>query len=228
MIDMELDIIQIVDNTNIALTNSETQTRIARLHVAKLNDFTHQGSFSLTLRALKDLSSLQTLRTDVGADIVTLIIEDAPASIFGVCGVAYSQTVENSNWTVGKAFNAWAYSIVQQQCVIYDNTFAHEIGHLMGTHHVRGEDHVDQENNIINNGYPYAFGWKDENFKTIMSVEPLTPSRRLYFSNPEVEVDGVFIGNVTDADNARVIDELSPAMALFQQRPDVIFVNGFE
>jgi len=65
--DIETNIIQVVDNTNLALVNSEMNTRITRFHVAKLNGFTHQGSRTTTLQDLKNLQSLKDLRTNVGA-----------------------------------------------------------------------------------------------------------------------------------------------------------------
>jgi len=161
---------------------------------------------------------------------VLLIIEDAPASVFNACGVAFSQIFPNSNWTVGASFNDWAYSVIQRQCVIYDTTFGHELGHLMGTHHVKDTIEETQQfiDAITNNGYGYAFAYKSSNFKTLMSTAQLTPFRRWYFSNPDKNVDGQFIGDIIDADNSRVIDELSPAMALYKTRPDLIYFSGFE
>ena len=77
------------------------------------------------------------------------------------------------------------------------------------------------------NGYEYPFGSITEpNFASIMSVAA-TPERRLYFSNPEVAVDGVITGT-PGKDNVRIIDELSPVMSSFRTRPDLIFVGGFE
>ncbi len=228
---MELNIQQVVDKTNLALSQSGTATRITKFHMAKITGFANQDNVRDTLRVLQANQTLQALRTNVDADMVSLIIKNNPFTGSGACGAAFSQTTPSDDWSVGTSFGPWAYTTLQQRCVILDNTFSHEMGHLMGTHHVRGEDELTipgQDQAVIDNGYPYAFGYASNSIKTLMSVTPATTSRRLYFSNPLVIVNGEAIGDSATADNARVIDELAPAMELYRQRPDLIFVNGFE
>ncbi len=60
-----------------------------------------------------------------------------------------------------------------------------------------------------------------------MSVDFNTP-RRLYFSNPNVTVNGVPTGDALTMDNAKIIADLSPVMSNYRDRPDLIFANGFD
>jgi hypothetical protein len=83
-------------------------------------------------------------------------------------------------------------------------------------------------NAVTANGYPDAFAKiVPGTFASIMSIDFGTP-RRLYFSNPSVVASGVATGNPGTENNARIIDELAPAMENFRPRPVVIFANGFE
>ncbi len=80
---------------------------------------------------------------------------------------------------------------------------------------------------ISDAGFPDAFGWISGDFYSIMSISS-TPDRVLNYSAPSVLVGGIATGVLNQANNARVIDQLSPAVALFRTDPDVIFENGFE
>ena len=65
------------------------------------------------------------LRDKHGADLVKLIV-DVPA---GGCGVAYLMC------GVDPAFESWAFSVTARACVSPNYTFAHELGHNMGSNH---------------------------------------------------------------------------------------------
>jgi len=78
---------------------------------------------------------------------------------------------------------------------------------------------------VINAGYAEAFAQSQTSFDTVMST---LNSRRKYFSNPNVSLNGIPTGAIGTKNNARIIDDLSPVMEGYRTRPDLIFINGFE
>ena len=230
---IETLIMAAVDHANTALTNSLSNTRIVKVHTAKLNGFSLSGDVETDLDNITNLISLKLLRNLTGADIVTSIIE-SDFNTFQACGVSHVQTFPGctSNGVqgcgVGLSFNNYAYNLVTQYCAIWDDTFTHELGHLMGANHARDELLPSWVTAISNNGFPDAFAWRSGAFKTILSVTQPTTSRRLYFSNPDVAVNNVPTDVLNSENNRRVIDSLTPVMSTFRERPDLIFVDGFE
>jgi len=228
-----------IEHANLIFSNSETNTRITKFSTSKFSGFTpaNPGNSSADRDAFVQLSAVNALRNTVGADIVTGIIRDN----VNYCGAAFVQshpTCEHISvpGCSDLNFNPFAYNIVSRFCAVLDDTFTHEIGHLMGANHAPIEPPPNAGaqlppgwiNAVSNNGYPYAFGTLDPNiFASIMSINFNTP-RRMYFSNPDVIVSGVATGNVAQRDNARVIDTLAPDMVGYRDRPDLIFVDGFE
>jgi hypothetical protein len=196
-----------------------------------------QSGAITTRRNFKDLQSIKDLRSSVGADLVTAIVNDN----FYYCGIAYVQTKPGCDYItqgtcgIGAAFDDYAYTIVNHICAISDDTFTHEIGHLLGTNHVAIEQPAigfqlppGWVADVSSNGFPEAFAKLQTNvFASIMSID-FNTERRRYFSNPNVMVNGTPTGNLATQYNAKVIDDLSPAMALFRTRPDLIFMDGFE
>lgn len=228
---IELLMFTAVDHANQALSNSLSNTRVTKFHTAKLNGYSLSGSgFLIDLRNFRQLVSLQQLRDQVNADIVTGIIE-SDFNSFGACGAAPVQTFPtcgvDPNCGVGADYENFAYNLVTQFCTIWDDTFTHEMGHMMGANHARDEMTVSDRDSIINNGFPEAFARRTGSFKSIMSVTQPTTARRLYFSNPNVTVDGNITGINGQAYNLNVIDSLTPVMSNFRIS-DVLFKNGFE
>lgn len=227
-------IITAIDHTNQALSNSLSTTRVTRFHTAKLNGFSLVVGYRGNLKNFRELSSVNQLRNTVGADIVIGLIQTNHA-LFYAGGAAHVQSFPNcaleqtvTSCGVGNYFNDYAYALVTQDCAIWDNTFTHEIGHLMGGNHARNEMSTADMYSVINNGFPEAFAHRSGSFKSIMSVTQQTTSRRLYFSNPNVSVGGTPTGSAGTAYNLSVIDSLTPTMSNFRTRPDLIFNNGFE
>lgn len=240
--DIDALMVTAIDHANEALTNSQANTRLTKFHTAKLNGFVYHGSnvfpvpadaFAIDLENLTALSSVQSLRNQVGADVVTAIM--APdASVFSPCGVAWVQTYPtcsdlkpDSTCNTGVDFEDFTYNITVQECVLWTDAYTHELGHLMGANHIFSELTTTWRNAVVNNGYPEAFGYTNSSFRSIMSVTNVT-SRRLNFSNPSVTVNGVVTGVAGSADNTLTIDTLTPTMADYRTRPDLIFENGFE
>lgn len=230
--DIDTLIITAIDHANQALSNSLSATRVTRFHTAKLNGFSLASGVVNNLNSFRELSSVNQLRNTVGADIVMGVIQ-TNTTLFNACGAAHVQTfprcgIDDPNCGVGNGFNNYAYALVSQSCAIWDNTFTHEMGHLMGGNHTRISLGPSNVLLVTNNGFPEAFAWHYSSFKSIMTTEPSTLYRRLYFSNPNVSVGGTPTGSVGTAYNLSVIDSLTPTMSHFRTRPDLIFSNGFE
>jgi len=225
---IDLLMITAINHANESLVNSQTNTRVTKFHTAKLIGFSFSGlGFNQDVINFSNLESIKQLRTLVGADIVSGIVE-SDFTLFNACGGGFTQTIPNGIYSPGATFSDFAYNLVTQFCAILDDTFVHELGHNMGSNHARDEVGPALVTDIINNGFPDAFAWRSGNFKSIMSITQQTTDRVLYYSNPNVLVDGIVAGVLNEAYNARVIDQLSPAMALFRSRPDLIFADGFE
>lgn len=239
--DIEALILAGTDHTNAALINSQTNTRVYHLYtVPLLSGFALTGDPRADRERFTVDPIAKYMRNLVGADVVTLMVGDASPD-FNLCGIAYVQTypqcdnLPQTGCGVGEDFDDFAFTIVSQECAILDDTFTHELGHLFGGNHVAIEPPFPGSqlpsgwvNAVTNNGYPEAFAeLVDNTFASIMSIDFDTP-RRLYFSNPNVSVNGVPTGEVNTKYNAKIIDDLSPTMSNFRQRMDFIFGNGFE
>lgn len=98
----------------------------------------------------------------------------------------------------------------------------------MGGNHTRSQLNPADVSAIVANGFPDPFAkLVSGTFASIMSIDFGTP-RRLYFSNPNVVVNGVTTGNLGTENNARIVDLLTPVMEDYEDRPDAIFANGFQ
>ena len=230
--DIETLMIESIDRTNMALTNSLSNTVITKFHTAKLTNLTVSNSYSgafTTRDNFRNLTEINDMRDDVGADLVMGIITDD----FYFCGIAYVQSKPgcdaNSQGTcgVGTLFNPYAYALVSYDCQIDNDAFVHELGHLLGGNHVRNTTELTQDwIDDVSINYPYAFARKLGSFTSIMSADFST--RRLNFSNPDVTVNGIATGVEGFSDNHRIFEDFSTVMSGFRTRPDLIFHDDFE
>ncbi|MCF6299626.1 MAG: zinc-dependent metalloprotease [Proteobacteria bacterium] len=228
-----------VDHSNMAFTNSSSQTRVVSFHTAKLNGFplsTTTTAFDNDVLLLQDNATVQALRNQVGADVVSLL-SGVNAFDWGACGYAFVQTHSQCGYTNGAVpdcgdgadFEDYPYNITTTFCAIEDDSFTHELGHLLGANHSRSDFQFNAawRIDVINNGYPEAFGYQQSSFYSIMTIQSVS-TRSLYFSNPAVTSTGIPTGVAGTRHNQLTIDSLSPTMAAFRQRPDLIFSSGFE
>ncbi len=224
-----------IDHANTALINSNVATRIVNFYSAKVDGYEPTSSWVTALPQFRDLQPIQQLRNLVGADLVVGIVKDY--TTLQACGVAFVQSHPGCGFPTGTitcspgaGFSDNAYALVARFCSLWDDTFTHEVGHLLGANHTRASLGSTVVNEIVANGFPEAFAWvsSDNSIKTIMSIEPTTTTRRLYFSNPNITVDGTAIGIANETNNAGVASFLAPNMSEFRQRPDAIFKHGFE
>ena len=152
-----------VANANTAYANSQIAAQLRLVYSGEVAFAETPANISGDLNKLSTsgdgaLDTVQTLRNQYGADVVSLI-GTGYTSGSGACGIGYLMT------TVSTTFASAAFNVVDQACAAGNLSLAHEIGHNEGLHH-------DPANASGQGAYPYAFGYQDPGglFRTVMSV----------------------------------------------------------
>ena len=162
---------------------------------------TEGGSANSQLSALRSATDVAALRNSLGADLV-MGIEN---NLTDACGIGYLMTTLSTSSATG------GYSLVERSCVSPNYSFAHELGHNMGSDHA-------PEDGGTGGVYSYAVGYKDtvSSFRTIMAYD-CTPScgRLLTFSSPSFSFNGRATGRSTQ-DNARSLTNTVTTVANFR------------
>ena len=199
-------IIQAVAEANRAYGNSGILPRLNLVHTA-VTDYRESGSMSTDLTRLQDgsdghMDELHALRDQFGADLVSLIEDDASG-----CGLAYRMTSASSS------FASYAFSVVHYDCATGYYSFAHELGHNQGAHH-----DPDNAGSAI---YPYAYGYQDpfRSFRTVMAYNCDGGCQRVdHFSNPAILLNGQPTGADGLSDNARTLNNTAATVAAFREQ----------
>jgi peptidyl-Asp metalloendopeptidase len=175
-----------VSESNTGYGNSNVTQRLRLVHTAEV-EYSEAGfDWDTALIRLTNTSDgfmdeVHALRDTYGADAVVLIVNNSMTA----CGIGWLMT------TVSDAFKTYAFSVVSRICAAGNYTFAHELGHNMGSHH-------DRANASGPAAYPYSYGYQapDTAFRTIMAYncEGLGCPRVNYWSNPEVFFGGQPMG----------------------------------
>jgi hypothetical protein len=166
---------------------------------------------SSDLSNLRANASIAALRNTYNADLVSEISE-----VTGVCGIGYLMGAVSGNQNN-------AFTVVVRSCAVGNLSFAHELGHNMGSHH-----------NPENGGtptFPYGFGhYVNGSYRTVMSyVDPCTSgcTRVAYFSNPNVIYLNAPTGIPNARDNARSINNTADTIASYRYSGSSITMSNF-
>jgi hypothetical protein len=208
----------LIDQSNLALTNSQIDTQLNLVYSQVVNYPDDSiGDMYAALRELTNnvgvFSDIETLRTLYGADQVALLRRFVDEG----CGMA---------WLLQQPSDARnAYSLVHDGAktdnsgtYCSDLTFVHELGHNLGCEH-------DRANASYIPRYPYSYGYQDPDglFRTVMAYADGCPGgcpRISYFSNPDLTYQdkpvGIAEGSPNAADNARTINSTRVAMAAYR------------
>jgi hypothetical protein len=201
---------QAIDATNTAYINSKIRQRVRLVHSEEFAYVETTGSADLS--ALRSNAGIQTLRNTHNADMVAEISE-----VTGLCGIGYLM-----GGTGGNANNA--FTVTARSCAVGNLSFAHELGHNMGSQH----------NPESGSGATYSYGYGhyvNGSYRTVMSyVDPCTSgcTRRPYFSNPNVFFAGVPTGIANARDNARSINNTADTIANYRFSPSAIQLSNFD
>ena len=158
-------------------------------------------------------SSIAEVRDEVGADIVTVLIDTGSSS--GTTGLGYSLE-STSNFA---SFANSAYNCCAIRSVASSHTMTHEVGHNMGAGHSRDQTaYPGPQASDYASGYFFT-GNDGRKYHTIMAYyydgHGNTYSLAPYFSSPEYTYQGVPVGNA-DNDNTRVLRLTCSGVAAFR------------
>lgn len=214
---------QAVREGNEALANSEIDARVRLIHIAPVHE-EERGNTSADLNRLKDpadgfFDNAQTMRDNLGADLVNLILSAPDSSGTGRATQLSSFSVFSST-----PRDELVYSVVLRRALIGVYTLIHELGHNLGAQHTAS----DQGSPGL---FDFSNGWRfsadGSTYRTVMARQFGT--KIPYFSNPNVLFNGVPTGSLDEteglADNASTIEQSAVEVAAY--RPTKISNDQF-
>jgi hypothetical protein len=157
---------------------------------------------------------IHALRTLLGADLVSLIVEDTDPDLLGngTCGMAPVMQ------ELSPDFEPLAFSVVSRMCAADNWTLAHEVGHNQGCAHNRENASVD---GLFTYSYGYRFTGNTRGWSTIMAYDDAENNWQRFgqFSNPfwlhDGAATGVPIGSAGEAHNTATINATRTTVAGF-------------
>lgn len=227
----------LVDITNQAYVDSQVHEQIRLVHTVQvsypdnnsnntaLDDITgSDGTNPVPIPS--SLRAIASLRTQYGADLVSLVRSFDNAADGG-CGLG---------WLIGGGLQpivpsqdyVFGYSVASDgsdagyYCL--DSTFAHEVGHNMGSAHDRAHADKDGNGNPTPGAYAYSFGYLGNGingFSTIMAYGSASDTPLDLFSNPNISICqntscGVADNSSNSADNAHSMNNTAALIAQFE------------
>lgn len=198
-----------VDAANTAYLNSRIRQRLRLVHS---QEFAYtEIDPSTDLSNLRANATIGALRNTHNADLVSEISE-----VTGVCGIGYLMGVPSGNQNN-------AFTVTVRSCAVGNLSFAHELGHNMGSQH--------NPENGSNPTFPYGFGHNvNGSYRTVMAyVDPCTSgcTRVPYFSNPNVIYLNTPTGINNARDNARSINNTADTVAAYRYSGSSITLSNF-
>ncbi len=211
---IENTIAQLMAKARLALSNSKTLMTLQLVHSQQVQ-YTEQNSvndlYNLAYTNDAYMTDIYSMRMNHCADLVVLL--------------------ENISYTGGQGFlltsvagrpdNGFSLTRVQQASWTY--TTIHEIGHNMGAHH-----HKLQNTQPGPGIFTYSAGWRwvtagNTRLCTVMTYEAgsnfsdgLTHTRVGYFSDPDIDYQGLPTGDAVDANNALTLRLTKSAVAAYR------------
>lgn len=193
-----------VDAANTAYANSQITTRLRLVHTQEVAYDEDYFEYSDHLYWLSADPGVARLREAHRADLVDLLVEDGE-----YCGVAWVMS------NVSPLFAGSGFSVTTRSCAAGNLSFAHELGHNMGSQH-------DPANGSVFASFPHSYGhFVSGVFRTVMSYNTHCTSncpRVARFSNPNLTYGGHPLGIANARDNHRTINATDAVVANFRQQ----------
>jgi hypothetical protein len=194
-----------VENANLVYANSGVNAQLRLVYGGKVNHVENGGNIAADLSAIRStsdgvLDQVHTLRTQYGADVVSLFGEGYRAA--GACGIGSLMV------TISTSFASAAFNVVDRSCALGNLSYAHEVGHNQGLQH-------DPANASNTPSAPYAYGYQDPSgyFRTLMAYGGAT--RIPYLSSPSNFYNGLVTGTASQ-DNTRALLATIGTVAAFK------------
>jgi hypothetical protein len=205
-----------INLTNQSYANTNVSQRVRLVYAAEVT-YTESGDMNTDLNRLTNTSDgfmdqVHAWRNQFKADMVALLTQNAQ-----YCGLAWLMM------NVNTSFNTLAFSVTQRGC-INGHTFAHELGHNMGSQH-NPEDGTG-------GAYSYSYGYRDNvdpvRFRTVMAYACTGPScpRINYWSNTVLTYGGQPMGTATQ-NNRLSLNNTAATVASFRTNGLVDTVGVF-
>ncbi len=203
--DMESKIQLAIASANKSYTNSKINIKMELAHCYETN-YIESGKATEEVKRFTEkndghMDEVHALRGQYAANVAVLIVNKMDS-----CGQAAVIGANQDN----------AFCVVQLQCLAY-HSFAHEIGHLQGAQH-DWEAHLGHTP-----GFPAAHGYwhkgkePAENWSTVMSYGCTEGCPRLlYWSSPDVSINGVPAGTKECCNNAAALRATAKEISTFK------------
>jgi hypothetical protein len=202
-----------IADTNMALANSQVNATIRLVNETEV-DYVESGTILTDLDNIQSangaFSGIPALRAQYGADLVSLWVGSGSGDEAG-------RAFQPDN--LASPDPSYGYNIVQEQYADNNYVFAHETGHNLGA----GHDISDTTPRVIPYAYGKTFTIGNYTMGDIMSdltVNGGLVERIPYYSNPNVDYEGVPTGNPDNsaqpADNAEVMNQFAPLVANYE------------
>ncbi|MCI0556282.1 MAG: M12 family metallo-peptidase, partial [Anaerolineae bacterium] len=201
------DIQNAIATANQIMSGSNVNAQLKLVYSGQIG-LTESGSVSTDLNNAKNDSTVQSLRNQFGADLVSFWVKNSG----GACGIADQ---------VGP------FNVVVQQGCFTNYAFSHEVGHSMGAHHEKyinpgsnpfpyshGHVHLEFIDSVCNGGWYTMMAYGQECADKGVFCCQIT-----FYSNPGLSYNGDPIGIANEADNHRAMNDTAPIVAGWKQPP---------
>lgn len=210
-----------INNGNTSLINSNINARLQLAYIGETKDAEGGLSFDDLLSKYMQvgdgyMDEVHALRLLYSADVCVLLVKNHE-----YCGLGYLD-----------ASKEYAFVVVRPEHSCFSKfTFAHEIGHVIGCAH----DVSVAKQSPYKYGHGYVNYVKNDDsvsWRTMMAYANTCDNnedncRRIpYWSNPNVEFQGVPTGNATSCNNARVWNENSYKVSHYYPTPVQMTIGG--
>ncbi|WP_164712231.1 PAN domain-containing protein [Methylobacterium currus] len=188
-----------VAEANQSYINSRINIRLNVVDSLELAYSEAGKSFDTILADFASNATIKNRRNTSKADMSIMIVNQSD-----YCGLADAIM----------ATEATAFAIVHYDCATGYYSFAHELGHLQGARH-------DPATDSTNTPFAYGHGLQHLSptpaWRTIMAYACSGGCPRLqYWSNPDVQYNGIAMGSTASNNNARVLNATAATVAAFR------------